>query len=89
MENWGIMTKEKVSPAKCCASRKTVFARDASILVRYMNNTLLIGWKRVHSLVTPPQSFNTSANYKQHAHTLKTSSALTFLNVFFMYIIYK
>lgn len=35
--------KEETSSCKCCASRKTVFTRDASILIMYMNYTLLIG----------------------------------------------
>ena len=30
------MTKKKVSPAMCCASRETVFAPDASILIMYI-----------------------------------------------------
>ena len=49
--------KEETSSCKCCASRKTVFTRDASILIMYMNYTLLIGWKCVHSHVPRVQSW--------------------------------
>ena len=35
------------------------------------------GWKRVHSHVTRMSSCNTSANYKERAHTFKISSVLT------------
>lgn len=39
--------KEETSSCKCClqrcyASRKTVFTRNASILIMYMNYTLLV-----------------------------------------------